>query len=199
MSNPLTEVPDYPFCTDSYIACLDDGNWVRNELKQATTGSWRAEKFAADSNVLVCDHDQGTGNWRYCNDRQIDQILQEPKRPQLRIFILQPTIHQRVLSDTQAEIDMKTAAASYDNELGLGRAQMEAPVTPETRDLLNVSHGALLKILTKYDFAPASCSHIRGQEQVFGSRIARAGERITGFGKILIDNQPKSEGHVLVY
>jgi hypothetical protein len=27
--------------------------------------------------------------------------------------------------------------------------------------------------LTKYDIAPAACSHIRGQEQIFGSRVTK--------------------------
>ena len=38
---------------------------------------------------------------------------------------------------------------------------------------LNISHRSLLRILTWYDIAPAACSHVRGQEQVFGSRTQK--------------------------
>ncbi|KAJ4365982.1 hypothetical protein N0V95_000359 [Ascochyta clinopodiicola] len=41
---------------------------------------------------------------------------------------------------------------------------------------LNVSRNALLKIMTKYDIAPGTCSHIRGQEQIFGSRTMKNNE-----------------------
>lgn len=34
---------------------------------------------------------------------------------------------------------------------------------------LNISREALLKLLTRYDIAPGTRSHIRGQEQVFDS------------------------------
>ena len=37
----------------------------------------------------------------------------------------------------------------------------------------NISREALLKVITKYDIAPGACSHIRGQEQIFGSRTTR--------------------------
>ena len=49
---------------------------------------------------------------------------------------------------------------------------------------LNISRKALLEILTKYDIAPLACSHIRGQEQTFGSRIHRNEKNeIVSFGK----------------
>lgn len=35
---------------------------------------------------------------------------------------------------------------------------------------LNISRKSLFEVLTKYDIAPPACSHIRGQEQAFGSR-----------------------------
>jgi hypothetical protein len=37
----------------------------------------------------------------------------------------------------------------------------------------NISRHSLFNILTKYDIAPAACSHIRGQEQIFGSRVTK--------------------------
>lgn len=48
----------------------------------------------------------------------------------------------------------------------------------------NISQKTLLKILTRYDIAPATCSHIRGQEQIFGSRVTKdANNELTAFGK----------------
>lgn len=38
---------------------------------------------------------------------------------------------------------------------------------------LNISRESLFEVLTKYDIAPLACSHIRGQEQAFGSRACR--------------------------
>lgn len=40
-------------------------------------------------------------------------------------------------------------------------------------DKLNISRRALFDIMTTYDIAPAACSHIRGQEQIFGSRVTK--------------------------
>jgi hypothetical protein len=50
--------------------------------------------------------------------------------------------------------------------------------------LFNVSRKALFEILTKHDIAPAACTHIRGQEQIFGSRVTKSTDgRIKAFGK----------------
>lgn len=38
---------------------------------------------------------------------------------------------------------------------------------------LNISRESLFEVLTKYDIAPLACSHIKGQEQAFGSRACR--------------------------
>ena len=44
---------------------------------------------------------------------------------------------------------------------------------PWKADELNISKDALLKILEWYDIAPGACSHIRGQEQIFGARTTK--------------------------
>ncbi|OSS54163.1 hypothetical protein B5807_00375 [Epicoccum nigrum] len=41
------------------------------------------------------------------------------------------------------------------------------------QDRINISRDALLKVMTKYDIAPGACSHIRGQEQIFGARTSK--------------------------
>ena len=41
------------------------------------------------------------------------------------------------------------------------------------QDRFNISRDALLKVMTKYDIAPGACSHIRGQEQIFGARTSK--------------------------
>jgi len=53
------------------------------------------------------------------------------------------------------------------------------------QDRLNISRDALLKIMTKYDIAPGACSHIRGQEQIFGSRTTKNEmNEVTAVGKL---------------
>ena len=49
----------------------------------------------------------------------------------------------------------------------------QASRTREVPSQLNISRRALLKLLTKFDIAPLASSHIRGQEQIFGSRVCR--------------------------
>ncbi|KAF1842615.1 uncharacterized protein K460DRAFT_380436 [Cucurbitaria berberidis CBS 394.84] len=51
------------------------------------------------------------------------------------------------------------------------------PANPETpapwvASTFNISQRALFKIMTNYDIAPAASSHIRGQEQTFGSKVS---------------------------
>lgn len=64
---------------------------------------------------------------------------------------------------------------------------------------LNISRKSLLEVLTKYDIAPLACSHIRGQEQVFGSRACRdESGKVVSFGKSqpsTISTSGVREGH----
>lgn len=49
---------------------------------------------------------------------------------------------------------------------------------------LDISRRSLFEILTKYDIAPLACSHIRGQEQAFGSRACRdESGKVVSFGE----------------
>lgn len=51
-------------------------------------------------------------------------------------------------------------------------------------DRMNISREALMKIMTKYDIAPGTCSHIRGQEQIFGARTTKnKSHEVTAVGK----------------
>ena len=38
---------------------------------------------------------------------------------------------------------------------------------------LNISHDALMDIVTRYEIAPGVCSHLRGQEQLFSARTTK--------------------------
>jgi hypothetical protein len=52
------------------------------------------------------------------------------------------------------------------------------------QDRINISRDALLKVMTKYDIAPGACSHIRGQEQIFGARTSKNEKNeVTAVGK----------------
>ena len=70
------ETPDYPFCLPSYIPAFDDGLLARQELEpKGPSATWRSERFPAESNVLVLDHNHGQGRQRYCNDAEIVHLL----------------------------------------------------------------------------------------------------------------------------
>jgi hypothetical protein len=83
-------------------------------------------------------------------------------------------VHERI-----ADVVSKNVAAATlfeKNELydypSIDPADPEPPTEWEASKF-NISRYALFKILTKYDIAPAACSHIRGQEQIFGSRVTK--------------------------
>jgi hypothetical protein len=85
-----------------------------------------------------------------------------------------PTVHERI-----ADVVSKNAAAAAlfrKNELYDYPSDDPADPEPPTEweaSKFNISRHALFKILTTYDIAPAACSHIRGQEQIFGSRVTK--------------------------
>lgn len=176
------DLPHYPFCLPSYVAAFDDGQLAQQELKTETR-SWRSEGYAAESNVLVLDHHHGVGTKRYCSDADIHQILDEPP-PQVRFILLLPTVHEKIAAEVAKNPD--AAEVLRKNELydenTVDPADPEKPST-FTSDQFNISRKALFEILTKYDIAPAACSHIRGQEQIFGSRVRKNEQKdIISFG-----------------
>lgn len=66
----------YPFNLPSYQPALDDGVWCQRELtEEADPKSWRSERYATDSHVLILDHDHGHGTYQYCNDVQVQGLL----------------------------------------------------------------------------------------------------------------------------
>ncbi|XPS96524.1 hypothetical protein M3J09_005789 [Ascochyta lentis] len=163
---------EYPFDQDSYIAAFDDGQLAKQELK-AGVPSWRSEGYAEDSSVEVLDHDHGVGKARRCNDSDLDQVLAEPP-PQLRFILLLPTVHERIAQ----ELSQRTVAADLFRMNEMYDDKTVDPADPEDSatwngSRLNISRDALLKIMTRYDIAPGTCSHIRGQEQIFGSRTTK--------------------------
>ncbi|PVH94309.1 hypothetical protein DM02DRAFT_693534 [Periconia macrospinosa] len=175
-----SKLPDFPFCLPSYVAAFDDGQLAQQELK-AETRSWRSEGYAKESDVLIFDHHYGVGTHRRCNDDDIDRILAEPP-PQVRFVLLLPTVHERI-ADTVAR---NPAAAEVLRKNELYDEHVGDPADPENvswvGDQFNISQRSLFRIVTKYDIAPAACSHIRGQEQIFGSRIQKNQENeITSF------------------
>ncbi|KAF2189219.1 hypothetical protein K469DRAFT_683656 [Zopfia rhizophila CBS 207.26] len=176
-----TNLPDYPFCLPSYVAAFDDGQLAQQELK-AETRSWRSEGYAKESDVLIFDHHHGAGIRRRCNDDDINRILAEPP-PKVRFILLLPTVHEKI-ADTVAR---NPAAAKVLRKNELYDEHAGDPADPEKAsawigDQFNISRKSLFKIMTKYDIAPAACSHIRGQEQIFGSRARKNQEnKITSF------------------
>lgn len=66
---------EYPHCLPTFIEGIDDGPMAVREL-QAHSLSWRAERYAADSNLLVIEHIDGTSRSACYNDEQINQLLE---------------------------------------------------------------------------------------------------------------------------
>lgn len=195
---------EYPHCLPTFIEGIDDGPMAVREL-QAQSLSWRAEKYAADSNLLVLEHIDGASRSGCYNDEQIDELLevrfplnppirtrgtpltnraQKPQKSQVRFMVLLPTPCETITVD-----DEQTAKTIEKDELGRDsgastdedapRISQFAKPTPAE---LNISRKSLVKILTKYNVAPAACSHIRGQEQVYGSRVLRDLGETKSFG-----------------
>ncbi|KAH8594396.1 hypothetical protein B0O99DRAFT_652681 [Bisporella sp. PMI_857] len=142
----------YPFNLPSYHLVFDDGKFCEEELNNPST-SWRSEEYPCNSNVLILDHHQGAHS-----------------QPDLRIVLLQPAV--KVLLADQVRKSEKTMKILDSNRLIHPRKTVQPSkldseyVAPNHMD---VSREALLKILTHYRIAPAACSHIRGQEQIYGS------------------------------
>jgi hypothetical protein len=158
---------------------LDDGAFCERELKEESK-SWRSEKYAPVSKVLVLEHDKGEGSSQRCDDARIHEMLEEEHQPQCRIILLQPTPHERLLDSIRDPVVLRSLLA---NELiGADHAASGVAASEEkscsasdkhvneVKSELNITRSSLLKILTRYDIAPAAASHIRGQEQIFGSR-----------------------------
>ncbi|KAF3479621.1 uncharacterized protein GIQ15_06597 [Arthroderma uncinatum] len=158
---------NYPLGLPSYSPALDDGRLCQKELKSAST-SWRSEKYPAVSRVLVLDHDRGVGTKQLCDDETLHKLLAGPQ-PQIRFILLESTPHEKVLH----RINTNAAAVSVLKANALADEKTEAHSEDEVADELNISLDSLLKVLTRYDLPPSACSHIRGQEQIFGSRIGR--------------------------
>ncbi|EFR01093.1 hypothetical protein MGYG_04097 [Nannizzia gypsea CBS 118893] len=83
--------------------------------------------------------------------------------------LLESTPHEKILH----RVNTNAAAVSVIKANALADEKTTAHVEDEVADELNISLDSLLKVLARYDFPPSACSHIRGQEQIFGSRIGR--------------------------
>lgn len=167
---------NYPFCLDSYCDGLDDGVFCQRELQEKSK-SWRSETYAPVSNVLILEHDRGVGSSKFCDDTNISEMLAQEHQPQCRIILLQPTPHERLVDSIRDDPDLlksllaneliknDDAGSSDGKSSGSGDKYVN-----EVKSELNITRSSLLKILSRYDIAPAAASHIRGQEQIFGSR-----------------------------
>ncbi|KAI2476219.1 hypothetical protein Ptr902_12295 [Pyrenophora tritici-repentis] len=174
---------DYPFNLPTYIAAFDDGQLASQELKHERR-SWRSEGYAEDSHIQIFDHNHGIGTIGFHNDDGIDKLLGEAP-PQVRFILILPMVHERI-ADTASQV-IETADLFRRNELyddgSIDPSEPEPPVRWEA-SRFNISRRSLIKILTKYDIAPAACSHLRGQEQIFGSRVTKSEQgHVQGFGK----------------
>ncbi|KAF2458967.1 hypothetical protein BDY21DRAFT_198082 [Lineolata rhizophorae] len=179
---------NYPFNISSYFSAFDDGQLCQKELKEEST-SWRSEKYPPDSHVLILDHDKCTSKSNYYDDEGIDKLLESPKQPQIRFILMEPNVHEKaaeavrrnekaakVLRANELQEETSKAAATRSTKSADSSVLVDEKLRPEVPDELNVSHDSLLKILKRYNFAPGACSHIRGQEQIFGSRVNRDGK-----------------------
>ena len=88
------------------------------------------------------------------------------------------------------EKDELGRSGSVDTSDDVPRISQFATSTPAE---LNISHKSLLRILTAYNVAPAACSHIRGQEQVYGSRVLRDKGETKSFG-VYSDRRSRGKG-----
>lgn len=90
-------------------------------------------------------------------------------------MLLEPTPHKRILRNCE-NINADELIA---NELIAEDPNDVVNIWPMTKDginapgsQLNISENMLRAILERYGIAPATASHIRGQEQIFGSRVS---------------------------
>ncbi|KAJ5964883.1 uncharacterized protein N7479_004759 [Penicillium vulpinum] len=165
---------DYPFPLPSFCPGLDDGQFCQRELKEESR-SWRSEKYPSTSSVLIFDHDHGMGTTGTYNDADIDRLLAE-RQPQIRIILLHPTPEKRILrtlTDPDAVQVLLKNELINDRKVTPADPQFHDDFKGEVSSELNITRDSLFKILTKFDIAPAASSHIRGQEQIFGSRQLR--------------------------
>lgn len=89
-----------------------------------------------------------------------------------------------VIRRNKAAADVLRANGLIDEKSGVRVSEREINGESEVIDELNITLDSLLKVLTRYDIPPAACSHIRGQEQIFGSRISRDDKNnVTAYGK----------------
>lgn len=101
--------------------------------------------------------------------------IQAEEAPQVRFVVLLPTPVKCIASQVAqnpiaAKVLRTNELYDKDNEDDRDFVEKEGK---EALNHLNISHRSLLRILTSYDIAPAACSHIRGQEQVYGSRTQK--------------------------
>ncbi|KAK8243412.1 hypothetical protein HDK90DRAFT_409253 [Phyllosticta capitalensis] len=166
-------VPDtstYPFDDPSYVAGFDDGTRCQQTLT-APSNSWRLEKYAASSNVLVIDqYESHPAEARYCDDGKISELLEAEEQPKVRFIVLEPTAQYEFLRSVKKDL----TNLYWDNFLGgdWQNDMLPFPIQSKTNSEMNITQETLLKILSKYHVAPDAASHIRGQEQTFGSRLS---------------------------
>lgn len=65
---------EYPLNNPSYHPAFDDSNFCLRELK-IETRTWRAEKYATVSKVLILDRYDHGCSIGYRDDREIDELL----------------------------------------------------------------------------------------------------------------------------
>lgn len=99
------------------------------------------------------------------------------------------------MTEEEADREVRDAAAVLKKNELYDKAILD-PADPKDhqlwrRDRMNISRSALLKVLEAYDIAPGTCSHIRGQEQIFGSRTTKnkTTNEVTAIGEYVRSNQ----------
>lgn len=177
----------YPFNLPNYIPVFDQGEFCKREL-HLKSPSWRSEKYAekGNSHVDVFEFDKGQGSRVQCNDRNLKDRLDNAHQPQLRIILLQPTEQDRIAekllenNSKARELLLESQLTEAKDEQRSSRRKADEKFGPVfVPSQLDISFEALTNVLERYCIAPAACSHVRGQEQVYGSRLTKdkAGNR----------------------
>lgn len=203
---------EYPSSAPSYLPAFDDEPWVRQELQEASE-TWRSEKWPRQSNVLILDHHRGESTIKHYNDASLTLLLDGPNPDVRFILLLptnQEKIQHEVTDHKAAKVyysnellddptkptlrpgggwphtvdeEGPSVYGTEDADEETGRVTRPDAREEEVPSQLNISRKALFKILTRYDIAPRACSHIRGQEQIFDSRVCRdENSKIVSFG-----------------
>ncbi|KAK7546768.1 hypothetical protein IWX46DRAFT_649332 [Phyllosticta citricarpa] len=178
----LTDSATYPFNDPSYIDGLGNGLHWQEELKGFSSLKPTRANYGPSSDMLILDlHDTGASEARYCNDAEIQELLDASNQPKVRFVLLELMPRLDHMGDTSQEAKY---GMLYRNKIPNDDLERTTSLqlTYTTKNRLNITRDTLLKIWTKYRITPAAAGHFKGQSQHFGSRISFDDDgRVMGF------------------